>query len=196
MEFLTDDVAELTNPTDEQLQAFLRQHPDKFNVESRTTFAQVYLNRSQRGEGAAAEAQRLLTLLNGKAGPDWQTVGDPLPVPSEYDAATAADVARFLGRDFPEKLAALPVGRWSGPMESRYGLHLILVRRRTAGQTPPLDAVRDAVVSEWRAARRQELNADLRRQRRAKYAVTVQWPDWANEAVTLAAGAGSPRGVQ
>ena len=47
MEFLTDDVAAMAIPTDEQLQTFLRQHPDKFNVESLTTFAQVYINRSQ-----------------------------------------------------------------------------------------------------------------------------------------------------
>src|SRR5262245_44664328 len=147
MEFLSDDLAELANPTDEQLQAFLLRHPDKFNVEPRTTFAQVYLNRSQRGERAAAEAGRLLALLNDKAGPDWRVLGDPLPVPAEYESATAADVARSLGRDFPGIVAALPVGRWSGPVESRYGLHLVLVRERIAGRTPPLADVRDAVVA-------------------------------------------------
>jgi hypothetical protein len=196
MEFLTDDVAAVATPTDEQLQTFLSQHPDKFNVASLTTFAQIYLNRSQRGEGASAEAERLLALLNDKASPDWQTLGDPLPLPSEYEAAAEADVARLFGREFARKLAELSIGRWSGPVESGYGLHLVLVRRRTAGQTPPLDEVREAVLSEWRAAQRQELNANLRRQRRARYAVTVQWPDWIKEAVTLPAGAGAPGGSQ
>jgi hypothetical protein len=193
MEFLTDDLAEVANPSDEQLQIFLRQHPDKFNVESRTSFAHVYLNRSQRRDGATAEARRLLALLNDKASSDWQTLGDSLPVPTEFEAAPAAEVVRFFGREFPQKLAALPVGRWSGPVESGYGLHLVLVRERTAGQAPPLEAVRDAVVSEWRAAQRQELNAGLRRQRRAKYTVTVQWPEWANGAVALPARAGDPK---
>jgi hypothetical protein len=196
MEFLTDDVAAVATPTDEQLQTLLSQHPDKFNVEPLTTFAQVYVNRSQRGTGASAEAERLLALLNDKAGSDWQTLGDPLPLPSEYEAAAEADVARLFGREFPKKLSELPVGRWSGPVESGYGLHLVLVRQRTAGRLPPLQEVRDAVVSEWRAAQRQELNANLRRQRRAKYAVTVQWPDWAKESVTLTAGTGAAGGSQ
>ncbi len=182
MEFLTEDVAAVATPTDEQLQVFLSQHPDKFNVESLTTFVQVYINRSQRGAGAAAEAERVLTLLNDKA--DAKTLGDPLPLPNEVEAATEADVARLFGREFPKKLAVLPVGQWSGPVESTYGLHLVLVRKRTAGRLPPLDEVRDAVLSEWRAAQRQELNANLRRQRRARYAVTVQWPDWAKDSVT------------
>jgi hypothetical protein len=182
MEFLSDDLAEVAKPTDEQLQSFLRQHPDKFDVEPLTTFAQVYLDRSRRGEGAAAEAQRLLAVLNDRTSSDGRTLGDPLPLPSEYAAASEADVARLFGKEFPRKLAALPVGHWSGPVESGYGLHLILVRARTAGRTPPLSEVRDAVMSEWRTAQRQELNAQFRRQRRAKYAVTVQWPDWAKEA--------------
>jgi hypothetical protein len=194
MDFLTDDVAAMATPSDEQLQTFLSQHPDKFNVESLTTFVQVYINRSQRGTGASEEAERVLTLLNDKAGPDWQTLGDPLPVPNEYEAATEAEVARIFGREFPKKLAVLPVGRWSGPVESGYGLHLVLVRQRTAGRVPPLNEVRDAVLSEWRMGQRLELNATLRRQRRAKYAVTVEWPDWANGSVTLPSGAGAPGG--
>jgi hypothetical protein len=193
MDFLTDDVTAVATPTDEQLQAFLSQHPDKFHVEALTTFAQVYINRSQRGEGASAEADRLLALLRAKTPSDWQALGDPLPLSREYEAAPEAEVARRFGREFPRKLAGLPVGRWSGPVESTYGLHLVQVRQRIAGRIPPLDEVRDAVLSEWRAARRQELNEELRRQRRARYAVTVQWPDWATEAPAPGAGT-EPRG--
>jgi hypothetical protein len=155
----------------------------------------VYINSPQRGVGAAAEAERVLALLNDRAASDWQSLGDPLPVPPEFVAAGAAEVSHHFGRDFPQKLADLPIGRWSGPVESRYGLHLILVRERSAGRTPPLNEVREAVVREWRAAQRQELSASLRRQRRAKYAVTVEWPDWAREAVSLAAGAEAPKGA-
>jgi hypothetical protein len=193
MEFLTDDLAAAADPTEEQLQTFLREHPDKFNVEPLTTFAQVYVDRSRRGAGASAETERLLALLNDRAGPDWKTLGDPLPLPSEYQAAAPAEVARRFGRAFPNRLSALPVGRWSGPVESGYGLHLVLVRERTAGRLPPLNEARDAVLSEWRAAQREALNAGFRRERRARYAVTVQWPDWANETVTLRSGAGAPK---
>jgi hydrogenase/urease accessory protein HupE len=194
MDFLTDDLAAAANPTEEQLKAFLRQHPEKFNVEPLTTFAQVFINRSQRGEKATAEATRLLTLLNDKADSPWQSLGDSLPLPNQLEAASAADIARHFGREFPHKLAALPVGRWSGPVESKYGLHLIRIQERTAGRTPPLHEVREAVLNAWRAEQRQELTAILRKQRRARYAVTVQWPDWANQAATLTAGGGGSQG--
>lgn len=196
MEFLTDDLAAAAVPTDEQLQTFLNQHPDKFNVEPLTSFAQVYVNRSQRGEQALREAERLLALLHSGTSSDWQTLGDPLPLPGEFEAASGTEVAKIFGREFSKKLSGLPVGRWSGPVESGYGLHLVLIRKRTAGRTPPLSEVRDAVLTEWRTAQRQELSANLRRQRRAKYAVTVEWPDWARESATPTAGSGTSGGAR
>lgn len=196
MDFLTDDVNALAPPTDAELQTFLDQHPDKFNHEVLTSFAQVYINVSQRGEGASAEAARVLTLLNGQASSDWQSLGDQLPLPNEYEAAGEAEVVRLFGRQFAKELSGLPVGRWSGPVKSGYGLHFVLVRKRTPGRTPALQEVRDAVVHEWQTSQRQELSANLRRQRRAQYAVTVQWPDWAKDSVSHSVGTGAPEGAR
>ncbi|MFO0965100.1 MAG: peptidylprolyl isomerase [Gemmataceae bacterium] len=182
MEFLSDDLAAAANPTDEQLQSYLNEHVAKFSDEPLTTFVQVYVDRSKRGSGAAGEAQRLLALLSAKADVDWQALGDPFPLPREYKDAPQTDLTRDLGREFPKKLAALPVGGWSGPVESTYGLHLVLVRKRTAARTPPLKEVRKAVLHAWQAEQRQELSARFRAVRRGRYAVTVQWPDWAAEA--------------
>jgi hypothetical protein len=192
MDFLTDDLAAATTPTDDELQTFLSQHADKFSVAPITTFIHVYIDRTKRGDKATTECDRVLALLNDKATTDWQNLGDPLPLPNEYQAATEAEIAHDFGRDFPRKLANLAVGRWSGPVESPFGLHLILVRARMPGRLPPLEEVRFAVLTEWRAAQRQELNVTLRRQRRARYAVTVEWPDWAKETVTLPSGHGVP----
>jgi hypothetical protein len=194
MEFLTDDLAEAANPTDEQLQLFLLQHPEKFNLESLTSFAHVYLDRTKRGKKSAEDAVKLLAQLNSKSGADWKTLGDPLPLPSEFRNATAVDIARAFGREFPKKLAELPVGRWSGPVESGYGLHLVLVQGHVPGKAQPLAEVREVVLNEWRAARRQELAAQFRQQRRASFAVTVQWPDWASEAARFS-GSKEPKGV-
>jgi hypothetical protein len=194
MDFLADDLSAVESPTDEQLQAFLQQHAGKFASEPLTTFAQVFVNRTQRGEAAASAAQRLLDLLNGQAPPDWHKLGDPLPLPQEYEAASEVEIARQLGREFPKKLSGLPVGRWTGPVESAYGLHLVRIRERTAARAPVLAAVHDAAVREWRAARRQELKEDLRRRLRAKYTVTVEWPDWAREAAGVTSGVGPPKG--
>jgi hypothetical protein len=195
MDFISEDLLAATNPTDDQLEAFLHQQPDKFNLEPLTTFSQVFVNKSQRGAGAMAEATRLLASLNEKVGSAWETAGDPLPLPNQFEAAPTAEIAGQFGRHFPAKLADLPTGRWSGPVESRYGLHLILIKRRTSARTPALHEVHDAVLNEWRNAQRQLLSENLRRERRNRYIVTVQMPDWARED-SLAARTASPKEVQ
>ena len=194
MEFLTDDVAEAATPADEQLQTFLGQHPEKFSVESLTSFTQVYIDRSRRGEGASAEAKRVLALLDDEAGTDSQSLGDPLPLPNEYETTAEADVARVFGRAFPRKLAELPLGRWSGRWNRRTGCIWSWSASVPPGEFRHSREVRDAVLSEWRLAQRLDLNANLRRQLRTRYAVSVEWPDWAKESVPPTAGRGVPGG--
>ncbi len=187
MEFLAEDAAAAANPSEEQLEVFLREHPDKFAAEPLTTLSQVFVSRSRRGEPATAEATHLLALLNGKGGSHWESLGDSAPFPTQFQAATAADIARHFGHEFPTKLAALPVGAWSGPVESKYGLHLILIRERQPGRIPPLKQIRESVVNEWRAAQRRQLNAAMRRHRRSLYQVKVQWPERPKETPTITA---------
>jgi hypothetical protein len=110
-------------------------------------------------------------------------------------AAPESEVARLFGKGFPKKLSGLPVGQWAGPVESGYGLHLVLIQKRSAGRSPALKEVRDDVLREWKAARRQELKQAMRQKLLEKYAVAVEWPDWAGEAarVTGATGPGEPK---
>ena len=54
-----------------------------------------------------------------------------------------------------EQVLASPVGEWSGPFASPYGLHLVSVESRESGTPPPLfDDVRGRVLESWREAER------------------------------------------
>ena len=43
LEFVSEDIAAQTEPTDADLNAYLQAHPGSFGVEPRFTFSQVYL---------------------------------------------------------------------------------------------------------------------------------------------------------
>src|SRR5436190_15969553 len=53
MEFLTEDVAALAEPTDDELSAYLKAHADTFRVQRRFTFSHVYLTPKRRSENLA-----------------------------------------------------------------------------------------------------------------------------------------------
>ena len=185
MEFISEDVARPAEPTEDELQAFLAEHADRFRKPSRVSFAQVYLSPDRRGEDAWSDAERLLVALDtGRSDP--AEAGDPFLLEQDYRELAAQDVERLFGGAFAAQVAELPVGRWSGPVESGYGLHLVLVRERIAARLPDLAEVRDAVANEWDAVRREEANRAFYEALRARYEVTVERPAWAGRPTYLA----------
>jgi parvulin-like peptidyl-prolyl isomerase len=95
-------------------------------------------------------------------------------LPREVALSSRSDVARMFGEEFAAKVFALPPGRWSGPVESGYGLHLVFVQERVGGRLPALADVREAVERDFLAARRKaELDARYERLL-SKYSVVVE----------------------
>jgi hypothetical protein len=175
LEFLVEDSLDTHPPTDEDLSFWLEKHAESFRGEPRISFRQVYVSRDERGEGAEAfarETLRVLTRAGGAASID--ALGDPLGIPREVALSPRSDVGRIFGEVFASKVFALPPGRWSGPLESGYGLHLVFVQERIEGRIPALSDVRHAVERDFLASRR-KAELDARYQRLlSEYRVVVQ----------------------
>jgi len=179
MEFVSEEAAALAKPTDEDLSAYLKTHAEAFRTEPRATFAQVYLDPRKRGAALDADARRLLDRLNADGpAPDLSKAGDSLMLlEARYDNIPQTDVARLFGNDFADGLFRQPVGTWSGPIGSGYGVHLVKVESLAQGGVPALDDVRPLVEREWANDRRQQLSKAFYENLRAKYKVTVQMPE-------------------
>ncbi len=178
MEFVSDDIAAQAEPTETDLNSYLAAHPDSFGIEPRLTFRHVYLNPSKHGENLARDAVQLLAQLNqtgNKA--DVSTLGDSFLLEHSFTAAPGSEVAKQFGEKFATRLAELPTGQWQGPVESGYGLHLVLISERTKGRLPALAEVRDAVRREWSNARRLEANEKFYQELQKRYIVTIENPE-------------------
>ena len=188
MEFVTEDVAAQAEPTDADLRAYLQAHPDAFRSEQRLSFSQIYLNPERRRETLARDIERLLVQLR-KAGAraDVAAFGDSFLLEHRFDAAPASEIAKQFGESFAAKLAELPLGEWQGPVESGYGVHLVLLTERTERRIPALDEVHDAVRREWANARRKEANESFYAGLLKRYTVTIEKPKSPDGASAMAA---------
>ena len=175
VEFLTDDLAAALDPSEEQLQSFLADNPEQFRVDSSLSFDHVYFNRERRGDAVQHDAEELLSRLESASSDvDLAALGDPLLLPGEYQQASSREIAGRFGREFAEQLNELPIGRWTGPVESGYGLHLVLIRERVPGRVPALQDVRAAVERDWRASRRKDAAEAFYQGLRERYTVLVE----------------------
>ena len=181
LEFLAEDMADAVEPTDQQLQQYLDEHPDTFRVERRATFSHVFLSQERRGDSLSVDAAQLLAKLRSTDGSvDPVELGDPSLLPHDYKNLREGEIPNLFGREFGAKLFATEPGAWSGPIESAYGLHLVLLHDKTEGRVPKLDEVREAVRRDWYAARRAASKEEFFQALRQKYKVVVEKPDFAS----------------
>jgi parvulin-like peptidyl-prolyl isomerase len=175
MEFISEDVAAATEPTDAQLQAYLEQHADKFALPATLTFQQVYLSAERRGYAVRADAEKLLAALQAGRGPaDPAEAGDATLLPATMEAASPQVIANAFGEEFARQIDEAPVGQWSGPIESGFGLHLVKVDERVAASAPSLAEIRPIVLREWQSEQRRALNKSFLDTLRSKYEVRVE----------------------
>ena len=146
MEFLVAAQAENETPSDTALQRWLDTHRRDYATAPALSFDQIYV-----GSDAARAATGLVKLEKGV---DPARLALPLSVPLMLDNAASGDIDRQFGDGFARAVAALPPGRWAGPVTSGFGQHLVRLRKLTPGAVSPLSAVRKAVENDWREANR------------------------------------------
>lgn len=183
LEFISEDIASLAEPTEHELQALLQSQPKRFRTEPRLTFTHVYLNPERHGGRLAVDAAEVLKRLRAAgARADVSTLGDRFLLPSSFASAPSSEIARQFGDAFARAVNSLTPGEWYGPVESGYGVHLVLVSARVEGRPPALDEVRDAVRREWVNAQRERANEALYQRLLARYTVTIEQPKAAGAA--------------
>ena len=149
MEFMSDALVD-DEFTDAELQAWLEANTDTYRLEARYSFRHVYFNPQRHGartDGVVAASRR--TLEQNPAA----EAGDPTLLPEAMDNASTSEISRTFGRQFTSAIADAPLGEWSGPVPSGYGLHLLRVSGKQPARTPRLEEVRAAVERDLLAER-------------------------------------------
>lgn len=155
LEFLVEDTSEVAPPTDAELGAWLNAHPDQYRQDPEVAFRQVHLSPERRRARLDDDARLMLArLTTAGADADVDALGDSRLLPVDVDRAPRSDIVGRFGEEFADRLLDVETGRWVGPIQSAYGVHLVFVRERVAGRMPSLDDVRPQVERDFIAGRR------------------------------------------
>ena len=131
-----------------ELESYLRAHPERFSIPAFVRLTQVFVSTRRLGAAAAPEAERLLAQLRAeRVNPEAaSSFGDPFPLGNHTAMVAASDLQRVYGSGFATAVMRLPVGEWSGPIESAQGQHLVWIREARPAQLAPLADVRSRLV--------------------------------------------------
>ena len=178
LEFMFKDLAEQIDPTETELPEFLNPPNGRYIQPGRYSFTHVYFSRDQRGADAENDARSLLHKLQTEPDAvDLIEASDRFLYQYQFDNQSPDQVSRIFGRVFVDNLAGLETGKWQGPVESGYGLHLVFIDERTETVHPDLSDVRDKVRWDFLAERQREMDAAFYTELRKKYQVKIESSD-------------------
>lgn len=176
VEFLLENlVADAINPTEAELQAFFDARAADYREDSVYTFTHIYFDGQQDMDGAHTRAEALLAGSGAIAFEQASQYGDRYPFLQNYVERTREFVANNFSADFVARLDQLVPGEnWQGPIQSRYGWHLVMLRERSEPYTPALSEVSTRVLDDYRYDALQRSRRDAEARVMAEYDVAVQ----------------------
>ena len=153
MEFLNESEFLNKAPSDSDLENYFATHPDQYRTDAVVSFRHVFFDPQQRGESLGLDVQDALRrLTNPGDGADQEGLGDPIDLADNWSDTSRKELVALFGSTFTEALLEQAQGRWTGPIESAYGQHLVRVDSVSKGVIPELDDIRAEVSRDWRQA--------------------------------------------
>jgi hypothetical protein len=168
--------ARAAEPTEAELGEYLQRHAGRFTQPARVRLSHVFLSRDRRGASLDADAEALWARLvhDGAAALRAGELGDPFLFPQDLPPRSERELAKIFGPEFAARAATLPAGRWSGPIPSAYGRHLVWVHERAPAALSRLDAVRGEVRESLLAERGERALREFVRELRERHPVRVE----------------------
>jgi hypothetical protein len=174
MEMLSQDLALLADPTDQELRTFFRENAEDYRIPPRVSFSHVFFNVDLHGSAAETRARRVLAEIRAEdPGPERAPErGDRFMLQHDYSLRSPQEVQQLFGARFAEALFELDSG-WHGPMVSGYGIHLVRVGERVEDRIPEYEEVRDRLVVDFNRMRSDRANEALYESLMQQYEVEI-----------------------
>jgi hypothetical protein len=187
MEFISSDLVEPRIPSETELQAYFDANREKYRLPDRYSLQHVYLDPNKTTSDVSGTAEELLRRLNRNPDlyPDPTSVGDFTLLPYQVDALTVHEVANIFGQAFANGITDAPVGQWSGPYASSFGLHLVRILNRETVQIPAMAGIRRVIEREWTTEHRNAANDAYYQKVRSRYDVEIRLPEPANNTLAM-----------
>ena len=168
--FLVEDTSRIVEPSGTELRRFYDANAERFRVEARVSFTQLFFNPERR-EHAESDARAALVSISATGTDGVAAMGDPILLENEFHEVDEQTVSNVFGADFARAVFLLKPGPWSGPVKSGYGLHLVRVTDLSPATLRPFEEARPKILEEWRRQQEAEAKAAYLGKLREKYGV-------------------------
>ena len=152
-EFLTNDLLDPPNPSVTELDKYFNENKKKYLDNEKVSFTHIFYNPEKRNEATLfSEMGRDKNELNrSKTIPKkFYEMGDAFLLPNKFNNFSKVEtIDKFGTEEFSSKIFELETGKWSGPLLSSYGYHLVYVTKKENLSEPTLESIEEKLQSDY-----------------------------------------------
>jgi PPIC-type PPIASE domain len=180
-EVIAEEQSAREAPSDANLAAYMAQNAARFLQPATVSFEQIFFDNA----GTPADLERAVAAARTAVarGADPRKLGQPSMLLGRVENGAQDLIARDFGAGFAGQVETAPIGQWSGPIASSFGMHLVRVTARSPGVLPELNRIRQIVAREWENDRRTSARSDSYQKLRSNYTVVIEAKKLASLAV-------------
>ncbi|MFL2692726.1 MAG: peptidyl-prolyl cis-trans isomerase [Gammaproteobacteria bacterium] len=160
--------ADSTLPSEQEISDFYNQNLDKYFVGKRITFSHVYFSSSETDRDEASNALSLI-----QSGSSETSFGEPFLLGKNFSSKTITEIERSFGKRFSEDIQNLAPKKWSGPLNSVYGSHLVYVNSIANSFTPTLEDIKNVVINDVVLEKQNNSTKKYLKELRNKYQIEI-----------------------
>ena len=161
------------------LEAYYQTHTDSFMKPAQVKFKHLYFSRDKRKANAQKNANEVFKKISsqGEEPEKLKDTGDAFLGGSHFTWPTLSFLERLFGPDFSQSLSKLPVGKWSGPLASIHGWHLVFIEDIKPSKPFTLKEVEGQIKASILKEREQQRLVETIKKLRLKYNIVIEKTD-------------------
>ena len=176
MEFLSNDLATLAEPSGEELEVYFNENSEKYLSPYRYSLYQIVFSYD-RHENPDETIVKVLEKANTATIEAMESEGDNLPFPFHYKNVDSRELSRELGSVFTDNLKSLELNNWIGPVASGFGKHLVYITDMEKPRLPDLSSVKEEVLRDFQYEKQKEMNDLIFENLKTKYKINFVFDD-------------------
>lgn len=159
------------DPSEEELERFFEQNKNNYYVPATYSFSHHYFSKESNAKERAAKA------FNDNQTNGTEIIGDPFFLGKNFYQNSANEIKKNFGELFFSSIENLSLNEWSGPYESAFGQHIVLLKEIKSGFSPPLEKVVLKVQQDYLTQAQDKAIAEYINEIRSQYRVIIN-PDY------------------
>jgi parvulin-like peptidyl-prolyl cis-trans isomerase-like protein len=168
MQFLSNDIASLVEPSDEDLNNYFQEHTNKYLLPYSYSIYQITFSPDKREDNFKDAAETLKQFPNATF-EEMKNRGDRLSFNYYFENIDANELALQLGSKFSDALQRQEANKWVGPIVSGFGFHLVFITKKTNPQIPEYESVKKQLLRDYEYDNQKEVNELIYKELKKKY---------------------------